>query len=483
MNTVNKLSNGKYKVENIFLTIALIFGLITVFVQPIFSAPDEFVHFKRAYTIFHNDTDKLFEEVDKLTASIPYEGPELNENALNSPESSFAFESAYRDGSFIQKYFKEEVSDKGSLTLNMDFNQLSWFPQALGILIGSLIHPSFGVMIIAGRLINLLVYILAIYFAIKKAKVGKWVMAAVALLPVSVQQAASLSYDVVYYVAIFLCFSLMSNLWTRKEKMGYNWYLYLLLIALLLFIPKEAVLVLGIYYFTLPMCLFGDNPLTKFIDRFWGFWNKHRKLSVFVILIFFYALFVYEFRQAGGALRGVQIMINTFFRPDFYNNMDSVLVSGMIGNFGQMTYRLPAWLVAMNFIFLFILSLTEKEVKLDRRVAVTSGIAYTLVVIMTAVTMYMSWTLKHLDIAGALISLGNQGRYYTPFLIILIPIALILKKYIKVEISETLKRRIFKSFVIFNLTYFVGLTILFYYSADRGANFLPDLIIWVKSLV
>jgi Predicted membrane protein (DUF2142). len=148
-----------------------------------------------------------------------------------------------------------------------------------------------------------------------------------------------------------------------------------------------------------------------------------------------------------------------------------------------MTYRLPAWLVVINFIFLFILGLTEKEVRLDRRVAVSSSVAYTLIIIMTAVTMYMSWTLNHLDIAGALISLGNQGRYYTPFLIILVPIILFLKKYIKVEVDETLKRRIFKTVVTFNLVYFIILTLLFYYLADRGANFLPDVIIWVKTLV
>lgn len=483
MNTVNKLSNGKYKVENIFLTIALIFGLITVFVQPIFSAPDEFVHFKHAYSTFHNDTDKLFEEVDKLTASIPYEGPELNENALNSPEASFAFESAYKDGSFIQKYFKDKVTSTGTLGWNLNFSRLVWMPQALGILIGSFVHSSFGVMIIAGRLLNLLVYILAIYFAIKKAKIGQWVMAAIALLPISIQQAASLSYDVLYYVAIFACFSLMSNLWTRKEKIGYKWYLYLFFTALLLFIPKKAALVLGIYFLTLPMRLFGDNKLTRLIDKFWNFWARHKKIALLAILVLFYALFVYEFRQAGGALRGVQIMFNTFFRPDFYDNMDSVLVTGMIGNFGQMTYRLPGWLVVINFIFLFLLGMTEKEVKLDRRVAVSSVIAYTLVVLMTAIAMFMSWTLNHLQIAGALISLGNQGRYYTPFLIILVPIMLTLKKWVKVEIAEVFKRRVFKLLTIFNLSFFIVLTILFYYTADRGANFLPNLIIWAKNLI
>ncbi|WP_270745153.1 DUF2142 domain-containing protein [Lactococcus petauri] len=476
MNTVNKLSNGKYKVENIFLTIALIFGLITVFVQPIFSAPDEFVHFKHAYSTFHNDTDKLFEEVDKLTASIPYEGPELNENALNSPEASFAFESAYKDGSFIQKYFKDKVTSTGTLGWNLNFSRLVWLPQALGILIGSFVHSSFGVMIIAGRLLNLLVYILAIYFAIKKAKIGQWVMAAIALLPISIQQAASLSYDVLYYVAIFACFSLMSNLWTRKEKIGYKWYLYLFFTALLLFIPKKAALVLGIYFLTLPMRLFGDNKLTRLIDKFWNFWARHKKIALLAILVLFYALFVYEFRQAGGALRGVQIMFNTFFRPDFYDNMDSVLVTGMIGNFGQMTYRLPGWLVVINFIFLFLLGMTEKEVKLDVRVTMASVVGYFLVVLMTATTMFFGWTLNKLNIAGSLISLGNQGRYYTPFLLLFIPVGLYLKKYVKINMTENSKIKMFNIILGLNLVYFILLTILFYYTPDRGANFLLNIL-------
>lgn len=483
MNTVNKLSNGKYKVENIFLTIALIFGLITVFIQPIFSAPDEFVHFKHAYSTFHDDTDKLFEEVDKLTTSIPYEGPELNENALNSPEASFAFESAYKDGSFIQKYFKDKVTSTGTLGWNLNFSRLVWLPQALGILIGSFVHSSFGVMIIAGRLLNLLVYILAIYFAIKKAKIGQWVMAAIALLPISIQQAASLSYDVLYYVAIFACFSLLTNLWKRKYKLDWHWLLYILSIIIVLFIPKTAVLALGLFFLTLPTRIFGENKLTRLIDRFWDFWAKHKKLSVIIILLIIYTIFVYEFRQYGGAVRGVQIMFNTFFRADFYNNMDSVLVSGMIGNFGQMTYRLPAWLIVIDFIFIFLIALNEQETYLDKRVAVAGVLTYFLVIILIAINMYMNWTLNKLNIAGALISLGNQGRYYTPFLIVLLPAVLQLKKYIKVDMKGYILRRSFLFIVSVNLVYFLLLTVLFYYADDRGANLFPNILFWIRDLI
>ena len=176
-------------------------------------------------------------------------------------------------------------------------------------------------------------------------------------------------------------------------------------------------------------------------------------------------------------------MFNTFFRADFYNNMDSVLVSGMIGNFGQMTYRLPAWLIVIDFIFIFLIALNEQETYLDKRVAVAGVLTYFLVIILIAINMYMNWTLNKLNIAGALISLGNQGRYYTPFLIVLLPAVLQLKKYIKVDMKEYILRRSFLFIVSVNLVYFLLLTVLFYYADDRGANLFPNILFWIRDLI
>jgi len=483
MDTALEKKSKKMSVEKLFLYFALIFGLITIFVQPIFAAPDEFNHFKSANAVFHKDTDQIVGQVNQLTVQTPHKGPDLNKQALNEPDSSFAFESSYKDGTFFQEFFKDKVINTGNLSFNLSFAQLKWLPQAIGILIGQLIHPSFGVMIIAGRLVNFLLYLIIIYFAIKKAKFGQWFMSAVALLPISIQQATSLSYDVIYYAVIFACFSLLTNLWTRKEKLNIKWIVYCLVMFVALLIPKAAVLILFLLFLTVPSRLFGENKFTQYLDKFWNFWEKHKIWAFVIILIAFLGLISYEFRAVAGGQRGIQVLFNTFFRPDFYQNMDSILTSGMIGNFGQMTYRLPAWLIVVDFIFLFLLAFNEKEIKLNKRVAIASGIAYLLVLIMTAITMFLGWTLRALNIAGALISLGNQGRYYTPFLIILLPIAFQLGKYIKVEINPVVVRKIFKFIIIFNLVYFLALTVMFYYLPDRGANLLPNMIKEIKGLL
>ena len=77
---------------------------------------------------------------------------------------------------------------------------------------------------------------------------------------------------------------------------------------------------------------------------------------------------------------------------------------------------------------------------------------------------------------------GNQGRYYTPFLICLAPIGLILQKYIKIEISESNKKIMYIGFSVFNFIYFIVLTLLYYYTNDGGVNFLPHMGDLIKGI-
>ena len=96
--------------------------------------------------------------------------------------------------------------------------------------------------------------------------------------------------------------------------------------------------------------------------------------------------------------------------------------------------------------------------------------------------MYVQWTLDRLKWVDAVFVEGNQGRYYTPFLICLAPIGLILQKYIKIEISESTKKNLFLGFSVFNFIYFIVLMVLFYYTHDGGVNFLPHLGNLIKGI-
>lgn len=72
-----------------------------------------------------------------------------------------------------------------------------YLPGAVGITVARLLHLGQIPLFELGRLCNLLVYAFLAYFAIKRIPFGKMVLFTVALLPMSVHQAASFSYDAI----------------------------------------------------------------------------------------------------------------------------------------------------------------------------------------------------------------------------------------------------------------------------------------------
>ena len=449
------------KLPRIFLTLIIIFGSITLFVQPFFSAPDEGVHFDNSYRIFHDgqlNTD-------------------FGRNAIGIDVAT------YRNGSFITKY----IVDKGDfrqnkLGFNLTYKKIQYLPQAVGMLIGEMIYPSSGVILFFGRLFNLMLYTVGMYFAIKKAKTAQWVMAIVALFPISLQQAASVSYDSFFFVAIFLTFSLVTNLWTKKDPLTPKWYGYIMLSIVMLFLAKSSALAIGLYFITLPTTLFGKNRFTRLVDSVWQLCDKYKKTVISILVLVFLLFLKYEFRNYGGLLRGSQILLNTFTRPDIQSGLDPILTTGIIGNFGWLTHRLPEWVIIIDFIFLTFMAISEKSIDLKKRAVVTGGIIYFLNIILVSLVMYFEWTLNKLKLVDVLFVEGNQGRYYTPFLICLAPIGIFLQNYIKIEITESIKKKLYIGFSIFNFVFFIVLTILYYYTSDAGYSFLQGLSKFFKGL-
>lgn len=458
-----KLGRKEMKVENLFLVLILIFGSLFLLIQPVYSVPDEGNHFHSAYAVFHDD----------------YQNEGFVRYWQNEDIGSI------EDGSYFQKTFVEKNDyRKNKLAFNFSYKEIQRLPQAIGILIGEMIYPSIGVVFLFGRLMNLILYIVAIYFAIKKAKFGKLLMATIALLPISVQQAASISYDVMFYALIFIAFSLITNLAVMRKKLSLRFYIYSFLVILSFFFTKMSIFLMGLYFITLPTELLGDNFLSRGIEKFWTFCNRHKLLisfSTFFILLFY---IWYAFRDYGGVSTGLQVLINTFFRADFNETLDSIVTSGIIGTFGTLTFRLPEWLVIINFLFLFVLAFTEDtEIIIKKRMATASVLIWLLNMMIVAITMYRSWTIDTLKQTDSLVSYGTQGRYYTPFLVCLAPVGIVMRKYLNITISPKLLRKLFVGLTVFNLIFSLCLIVLYNYVDAGGYHLLPTLSERLRDLI
>lgn len=441
----------------------VVFTSITFIIQPVFSIPDEGAHFTNAYSIFHDD---------------PKRGnfSEYRNQYSNNIDM-------YRNFTFIERFTKKGTYNQDKLGFNFTLRRVQYLPQSVGMLLGQFIYPSAGVLLSFGRLFNLIIYILAIYFAIKKAKFGKWMMAAVALLPMSIQQAVSISYDVFFFVTVFLTFSLVTNLVTRQERLKWRDYLPIFFVICLLFITKQSSLVMLLYFLALPVSLIKPNFFTSIIDAIWQFFNRHRLLFVVLIILSSLVFIQYYFKNYDGLTRGLQVLFNTFFRPDIKTDLDSTVVTGIVGNFGWLTHRFPEWFVILDFIFLFLILLNEPKIKLQNRFVFTSTIIFLINIIMVSMTMFTLWTVGALKQFDFMHAVGEQGRYYTPFLLCLIPMGIFLQKFITVKISNFVMRDLFVSVMVINFIYFVVLTLLFYYTTDGGVRFILQIIEWIRGIL
>ena len=214
------------KIENIFLVLATVFVMTFMVVQPINRVPDETNHARMTWEIFHKPTEKTYKWMENIS-SEPHVSPRE-----------------------YKKLFTEKLDlSQEESTLGINLKTLSFLPQLIGMTLGSFIYPSVGVIIMMGRFFNGLAYILGVYFLIKYFKYGKKALFFISLLPIMVQQAASLSYDVMNYLELMLVIGFFTNIASSKKFTNKN-VIQLLAISVGLFATKlNNVLLLGLLPF------------------------------------------------------------------------------------------------------------------------------------------------------------------------------------------------------------------------------------------
>ncbi|OJH48202.1 DUF2142 domain-containing protein [Lactococcus lactis] len=446
-----KLKN--IKITTLFVSFSLFFGLIAAIIMPVASVPDETYHFNISFNEFLSN-----KEMEKNVANTP------SKQRLLGAEDLFAIRDTSVAGSADDLFKlsftrKVEVLEQSHFRIKFNKESLLHLPQALGVLLGYLIYPSYGLMFFLGRVFNLLFYIGLIYIAIKKAAFGKLPISVIAHFPITIQQAASLSYDTTLFVTVFLVFSLMTRIWSGQHKISWKWVIYFPLILLVLYLTKKSALILLSLLLTLPTTFFNNKKIQTLSHRFWNFWNKHKWLVLLVLVLGSSVVFRFLFQSHGGFMRWAHIMFNTYFATWINGNLDPIIVSGMVGAFSAFSYRLPEWLIILTFVILSWLMLSDKKVKIDNRVVFISSCIFIYNILLTGTMMYLGWTGGKGNV-----SIGEQGRYYTPFLIYLLPLFMKISEKVKVEITGTHRKLMAFGLCFVNLSLFIILTIIFWFS-------------------
>ncbi len=217
---------GEKRLHRIYFPIALVMGIVFMMMLPAYQVPDEVVHAGSAYRISNsimgveNIDDTNYLKMRKDDADYP----KLTKDVTRDQR-----EKVWDD------LFEKAESTK---IVKVKFPSLNTFPvqyfvPALGISLGRAVGASGATVFFLGRLFNLLFFVCLITLAIKITPVGKNVMFMVALLPITIQQGMSFSYDVFLIVCAFLYIAEVFH-WSEGRlslKTWYEWGHALLLIC------------------------------------------------------------------------------------------------------------------------------------------------------------------------------------------------------------------------------------------------------------
>lgn len=405
-------------------------------VFPINRVPDEMNHARMTWETLHKPTETSFKWMDEIPSNDkvkPREYKQLLARKIEMKNEPFRF--------------------------GISLKTISFIPQLIGMTIGSWISPTVGMIIYMGRIFNALAYILGLYFLIRYFKYGKTALMFISLLPIMVQQASSLSYDVMNYLEVMLALGFITNLAYSKRFTNRNFIQVIGLAVLLLATKPNNILLLGL----IPFVSFELEGLFTVLNRPFNIVRNiiFRYKYVFYLLLLLTIIFVLQFlmRNEGGLVHYIHVLLNTLVNAKQNGDLNSILTIGIFGFLGNFTLQLPLWLIFVDVAVLFLIFLAEKQDFFSKDFSILAALLFPIQVIATVTVMYLQWTpivLGH----GASISVGSQGRYFTPFLILFLPLVANLGNF---EISQNKVLKISTVTLLVNYLISIFLIIPYYW--------------------
>ena len=414
MNRIKRLIQFNYPLQYIFLVLGAIEGLLFSFVIPLNQIPDELHH----YYIIEREMG-----IDGYAKDI----------------EEYFLKDGMKDviGDYYQKvdsskYFDFESKFHKRLSLSeIKLNKLSvrHFPSIIGLSIGMLLN--FPIIICTGlaEFFSVLFYVIIGFLCIKIAPIKKDMFLFILLMPMTVQQCASINYD-----AIVICCSLLFTAFALYliymcNEVGWRHLLLAFILLLLIGLTKPP------YCLLVFLLLF--IPLEKYKFKFGK--NKTIRVSkkTFYILLGVIALIslcaVYLLRNT----YMVKLILAVAFNPLeflrlFYNSwadLNDFYIRSFVGNFGALDSAVSALFIVVFFVFLVYMNSHRDDEYVIRK---KHRILFLLIGIMIVFMIYiplLDWTyqIKELPTETTVEVLmennkalwnieGIQGRYFIPVL-------------------------------------------------------------------
>lgn len=405
---------GRIRPEFIFVVLGLAFGVCLVFVTGPFQAPDESAHFRRAYHI--SDGYALgSRDGGRVGGLIPrgviesihdktfYNIAQHPENQINSKDLCESLNRPFDAREKVFATFPESAL----------YFPVCYIPQAIGITIGRWCGLSVLEIMYLGRVANLLCWTMMLYAAIRITPVFQWVFMLVALMPMSIFQAASLSADTpTNALAMLLTAIILRGSLLKEGNLGRLEMLTISVLCILLSLCKLAYFPITGLVLLIPVERFGGvKPKILFSGGIIG-------ASIVTVIIWSLAVRgLYQPIYDANPNEQIYFLLARpwAFAEVFANTMvvkwDYYYFS-FVGVLGWLDTFLPLWIYLTYPFVLIGLALLDKGHgrQLGPMNRLLIGTICIITFLLIELSLYIIWTKP-----GLWFVKGFQGRYLLPF--------------------------------------------------------------------
>lgn len=411
--------------ENIFVYLLIIYGIIIVFLTPPMQSPDENGHFGVAYSLsqFHITGGTI----DGKSGII------VNENVSNfiqhyenkfagNLDAKYTFKDMYLDSHIANRYGdSDKVAIYPYWKMGSDLiGVIRYSVQTLGIFFSNILFGSktpYNALVCA-KLFNLIFFIIIVHIALKITPVYKNTIFLLATMPMTVSLASSVSRDAGLIAISILFFSyLLMIMLNDKYKISYKDIIYMSLIAVCLYDFKVVMLPF------LSLIIFIDKSKFKYTKQRLFFYIIPI-VSILAVFVFNHCVQVKDIPHPNVYKQIEYLKDNIIEIPKIiYNTVDKFhgfYQASFYGNLGLLDINFPKPMVSCFFIILFLIAIYDGLVskKISYKVIFSSLAIVLAIFLMLIMYFYITWTpLPSVGEVGLDYSTGFQGRYIIPFAI------------------------------------------------------------------
>ena len=396
-----------------FVWIGTIWGSMLLFVTPPFQVPDENRHFYRAYQVSEGElvgTKQNDTGGGDLPKSVIYTAEDPSHVILR-----FHWERKYRfRDTFILLSFPLEPQDRMFVSfVSVIYSPVPYVPQVLAILPARLLALPPIVMMYFGRIFNFTAWLALTYLAIRITPIYRWLFVLLALMPMSIFQAASLSVDAVTNGLAFLTIAFFLRCaFDESKAVSLRDMVLLLLLTLCLSLCKVVYFLLVFLFLLIPRQKIG---------------SVRRYLLILLTLatanLLVAGLWNFCIRDFSATVRPeaqVQEQIELIkTQPDQYlsilletiRHRTGYLCDTFVGRLGWLDTPLPTYLIVSWWLLLAAVAILESKPMIHitlRHKGILGGIGVLTLLLMFTL-MFIYW-----EPSGDTIIRGVQGRYLIP---------------------------------------------------------------------